>query len=265
MDPHAVLVRLRTARTLEALSHVHKAYRLAITTPSAHTPRRDGRLNVITEQAREFPRTLTISTAEAHALLRTSTPRNARKPERKMHLEVQEALALAMVRLGEQEHTTATREALAAARLAVRMLARWLAGQEKRAALSVSLPLSTSSLLTPKKRRSQSVLTPCESGNPQPTATERQEWAREKLNQAKAENSARRRHFLAVRAANRAAAAAASAAAAAGAAAPAVVPLTRLPTTRQETTRSCPPASTSPRSESPASPTTTAPARHRQG
>ena len=98
MDPHAVLVRYRAARTLEALASVHKAYRLALTTPSAHTPRRDGRLNVITEQAREHGRTLTISAAEAHALLRTSTPRNARKPERKMHLEVQEALALAMVR-----------------------------------------------------------------------------------------------------------------------------------------------------------------------
>jgi hypothetical protein len=221
-------------------------------------------LNVITEQAREHGRTLTISAAEAHALLRTSTPRNARKPERKMHLEVQEALALAMVRLGEATTTTAPPEALAAARLAARMLARWLAGQEKHAAAPVSLRLSTSPVLAPKKRRSQSVLSTPESGSPQAPPASRLEAVRAQHEKTKAENSARRRHFLAVRAATRAAAAAASAAAAAGATTPAVLPLTRLPTTRQETTRPCPPASTSPRSESPASPTaSTAQARRR--
>jgi hypothetical protein len=264
MDPHAVLVRHRAARTLEALAAVQKAYRVAITTPAAQTPRRDGHLNAFTEQAREHPRTLTISAAEAHALLRTSTPRNARKPERKAHLELHEALALALVRLGEVTTPTAPREALAAARLAARKLARWLAEQEKRAAAPASLPVSKSMVLAPKKGRSHSVPTPCESGSPQAAPASAREAVHQQHEQTKAQNSARRRHFLAVRAATRAAAAAASAAAAAGAAAPAVLPLTRLPTPRQETTRPCPPASTSPRSESPASPTTsTAQARHR--
>lgn len=228
MDPHSLLTRHRAARTLEALAAVQKAFRTVVTTPNAHTPGRSGQLNVMTARAREHPRTITIGADEAHLLLRTSTPRNYLKAERKAHHELQEALALAMTRLGEITTPTPTPDALAAARLAHRKLARWIEKHERRAA---SHPVSRRLLLAHENESSHSVPPPATRQKlPAAPASD----ARAALDAAyaatKAENSRRRRHFLAIRAASRARAEAV-ASAPAGADAPDVVALALIPAT----------------------------------
>jgi hypothetical protein len=156
------MARTRAARSLAAIEAAQRALRTAITTPTRETEARAGWITVRTPRAQEHPRCVTLGADELHALLRVITPKNWRKPEKRKHLVVCEALALALGRLGDIT-TTPDAAVISAARLANRELAKWLARHATAAAAHTTVPkISISRVLTAQKTRSLNVPPPAE-------------------------------------------------------------------------------------------------------
>jgi hypothetical protein len=160
MDPHSTMARFRAGRSLAAIEAAQRALRTAVTTPTSETEARAGFLTVRTPRAQEHPRCVTLGADELHAILRLTVPRNWRRPERRRHLVACEALALALGRMGDVT-TRPGPDAIAAARLASRELAKWLARHDRPATVRRAPPApAITTVLAPGIARSHPVPPP---------------------------------------------------------------------------------------------------------